>query len=123
MRLSDLAIIVGLKYIVLKSSAIVKAKYSLPVGSPLEQRVNAQLLVEEGNGKPPHHHPSSHFPSLDVTSVPPLVSSRTCLTAEHLSSSYALKSSANNLLATIGSKTFGKSFIKIKNNKGPSTLP
>src|SRR5207244_3438408 len=35
----------------------------------------------------PHHHPSSHFPSLDVTSVPPLVSSRTCLTAEHLSSS------------------------------------
>src|SRR5207244_9334148 len=88
MRLSDLTIIVGLKYIVLKSSAIIKAKYSLPVGSPLEQRVNAQLLVEEGNGKPPHHHPSSHFPSLDVTSVPPLVSSRTCLTAEHLSSSH-----------------------------------
>src|SRR2546426_7435218 len=90
MRLSDLTIIVGLKYIVLKSSAIIKAKYSLPVGSPLEQRVNAQLLVEEGNGKPPHHHPSSHFPSLDVTSVPPLVSSRTCLTAEHLSSSSSL---------------------------------
>src|SRR5207244_8758148 len=86
--LSDLTIIDGLKYIVLKSSAIIKAKYSLPVGSPLEQRVNAQLLVEEGNGKPPHHHPSSHFPSLDVTSVPPLVSSRTCLTAEHLSSSH-----------------------------------
>src|SRR5207253_11324664 len=86
MRLSDLTI-VGLKYIVLKSSTIIKAKHSLPVGSPLEQRVNAQLLVEEGNGKPPHHHLSSHFPSLDVTSVPPLVSSRTCLTAEHLSSS------------------------------------
>src|SRR5207244_10314968 len=75
MRLSDLTIIVGLKYIVLKSSTIIKTKYALPVGSPLEQRVNAQLLVEEGNGKPPHHHRSSHFPSLDVTSVPPLVSS------------------------------------------------
>jgi len=31
-----------------------------------------QLSVEEGNGKPPHHHPSSHFPSLDDTGVSPL---------------------------------------------------
>ena len=38
MRLSDLTIIVGLKYIVLKSSTIIKTKYSLPVGSPLEQK-------------------------------------------------------------------------------------
>src|SRR5207253_11182816 len=99
MRLSDLTI-VGLKYIVLKSSTIIKAKHSLPVGSPLEQRVNAQLLVEEGNGKPPHHHPSSHFPSLDVTSVPPLVSSRACLTAEHLSSSSSYSNMQSNLYIT-----------------------
>jgi len=59
----------------------------VPVGTSLEQGVNPQLLVEEGNGKPPHHHPSSHFPSLDDTGFPQLVSSRTCLTAEHLSSS------------------------------------
>src|SRR5207245_4543921 len=58
----------------------------MPVCTPLEQGLSAQLLVEEGNGKPPHHHPSSHFPSLDDTGFPQLVSSRTCLTAEHLSS-------------------------------------
>src|SRR5207245_9420451 len=38
----------------------------------LGQGLSAQLLVEEGNGKPPHHHPSSHFPSLDDTGVSPL---------------------------------------------------
>src|SRR5439155_6006616 len=36
------------------------------------QVLYVQLSVEEGNGKPPHHHPSSHFPSLDDTGVSPL---------------------------------------------------
>src|SRR2546426_7292320 len=44
----------------------------MPVCTPLGQGLSAQLLVEEGNGKPPHHHPSSHFPSLDDTGVSPL---------------------------------------------------
>src|SRR5207253_976252 len=56
------------------------------VCAPLGQGLSAQLLVEEGNGKPPHHHPSSNFPSLDDTGVSPLRVTRTCLTAEHLSS-------------------------------------
>src|SRR5207244_6471849 len=41
----------------------------MPVCTSLGQGLSAQLLVEEGNGKPPHHHPSSHFPSLDDTGV------------------------------------------------------
>src|SRR5207244_3774190 len=44
----------------------------MPVCTPLGQGLSAQLLVEEGNGKPLHHHPSSHFPSLDDTGVSPL---------------------------------------------------
>src|SRR5207245_5225678 len=44
----------------------------MPVWTPLGQGLSAQLLVEEGNGKPLHHHPSSHFPSLDDTGVSPL---------------------------------------------------
>ena len=44
----------------------------MPVCTPLGQGLSAQLLVEEGNGKPPLHHPSSHFPSLDDTGVSPL---------------------------------------------------
>src|SRR2546426_1325715 len=44
----------------------------MPVCTPLGQGLSAQLLVEEGIGKPPHHHPSSHFPSLDDTGVSPL---------------------------------------------------
>src|SRR5437870_4102892 len=44
----------------------------MPVCTPLGQGLSAQLPVEEGNGKPPHHHPSSHFPSLDDTGVSPL---------------------------------------------------
>src|SRR2546426_10678550 len=44
----------------------------MPVCTPLGQGLSAQLLVEEGNGKPPHHHPSSHFLSLDDTGVSPL---------------------------------------------------
>src|SRR5207253_562087 len=44
----------------------------MPVCTPLGQGLSAQLLVEEGRGKPPHHHPSSHFPSLDDTGVSPL---------------------------------------------------
>src|SRR5207245_8939961 len=44
----------------------------MPVCTPLGQGLSAQLLVGEGNGKPPHQHPSSHFPSLDDTGVSPL---------------------------------------------------
>src|SRR5207244_4530518 len=44
----------------------------MPVCTPLGQGLSAQLLVEEGNGKPPHHHPSYHFPNLDDTGVSPL---------------------------------------------------
>src|SRR2546426_1918597 len=44
----------------------------MPVCTPLGQGLSAQLPVEEGNGKPPHHHPSSHFPSLDDAGVSPL---------------------------------------------------
>src|SRR5207245_11011921 len=73
-------------HVCLKSSAIFIARYPVSVGTSLEQGVNPQLLVEEGNGKPPRHQPSSHFPSLDDTGFPQLVSSRTCLTAEHLAS-------------------------------------
>src|SRR5207245_3670427 len=44
----------------------------MPVCTPPGQGLSAQLSVEEGHGKPPHHHPSTHFPSLDDTVVSPL---------------------------------------------------
>src|SRR5207244_8723361 len=61
--------------------------YSISVADFLSKGCMHSCFIEEGNGKPSHHHPSSHFSSLDDTGVSPLVSSRTCLKAEHLSSS------------------------------------